>query len=72
MASQQPLSVANAPPALVDAAAAKAARRKRFEDVFPLLKQELLAYLDECKMPKDARDWYDRVRNDSATPLRPL
>jgi farnesyl diphosphate synthase len=62
MASQAPLNVANAPASLVDAAAAKAARRKRFEDVFPLLKQELLAYLDECKMPQDARDWYDRVR----------
>ena len=62
MATPAPLNVANAPSSLVDAAAAKAARRKRFEDVFPLLKQELLAYLDECKMPQDARDWYDRVR----------
>lgn len=55
------LSVANAPDALVNAAAKKAAKRKRFEDVFPLLKDELLQYLDSCKMPQDARDWYDRV-----------
>ena len=61
-ATQEPLSVANAPTSLVDAAAKKAARRKRFEDVFPLLKQEVLAHLDECKMPQDARDWFDRVR----------
>jgi len=58
--STEQLSVANAPTALVDAAGKKAQRRKRFEDVFPLLKQELLEYLDECKMPQDARDWYDR------------
>jgi len=59
-ATQEPLSVANAPTSLVDAAAKKAARRKRFEDVFPLLKQEVLAHLDECRMPQDARDWFDR------------
>ena len=55
------MTIANAPASVVDAAAKKAARRKRFEDVFPLLKQELLEYLDQCKMPQDARDWYDRV-----------
>lgn len=55
------LNVANAPASMVDAAAKKAARRKRFEDVFPLLKSELLEYLDQNGMPQDARDWYDRV-----------
>lgn len=57
----QQLNVANAPASMVDAAAKKAARRKRFEDVFPLLKGELLEYLDQNGMPQDARDWYDRV-----------
>ena len=56
------MSVANAPNSMLDAAANKAARRKRFEDVFPLLKAELLEWLDSNKMPQDARDWFDRVR----------
>ena len=56
------MSVANAPNSMLDAAANKAARRKRFENVFPLLKAELLEWLDSNKMPQDARDWFDRVR----------
>ena len=57
----EPLNLANAPSSLVDSAGKKAKRRKRFEEVFPLLKQELLEYLDECRMPQEARDWYDNV-----------
>ena len=58
------LNVANAPRSLVEAAGKKAARRKRFEEVFPLLKQELLQYLDENRMPQEARDWYEKVMHE--------
>jgi hypothetical protein len=61
MASQATKDAANAPDAVVDASAKKLQRRKRFEAVFPLIKQELLDYLDGCKMPRDGRDWFDRV-----------
>lgn len=61
MASQTPMDTSNAPAPVVDAAAKKLERRKRFEAVFPLIKQELLEYLDECKMPSEARAWFDRV-----------
>lgn len=61
MASQDSSSVAGVPAPVLDAAAKKLERRKRFEAVFPLIKQELLDYLDECKMPSDARAWFDRV-----------
>lgn len=60
--STAPIDMANAPNSLVQAAASKAQRRKRFEDVFPLLKQELLEYLDQEQMPQEAKEWYDRVR----------
>jgi farnesyl diphosphate synthase len=40
----------------------KAARRKRFEDVFPVIAEELTAYVRGEGMPKDAVEWYERVR----------
>jgi hypothetical protein len=39
----------------------KAARRKRFEDVFPLIADELLGYIKGEGMPKDAVEWYEKV-----------
>ena len=39
----------------------KAARRKRFEDVFPIIAEELTAYVRGEGMPKDAVEWYERV-----------
>lgn len=39
----------------------KAARRKRFEDVFPIIADELLGYVKGEGMPKDAVDWYENV-----------
>jgi farnesyl diphosphate synthase len=39
----------------------KAARRKRFEDVFPIIADELLAYVKGEGMPQDAVEWYEKV-----------
>lgn len=39
----------------------KAARRKRFEDVFPIIADELLGYVKGEGMPKDAVEWYEKV-----------
>jgi hypothetical protein len=39
----------------------KAARRKRFEDVFPVIAEELLGYIKGEGMPKDAVEWYEKV-----------
>lgn len=56
-----------APPAAPAAPAApqpsndKAARRKRFEDVFPVIVDELTGYLQAESMPKDAVEWYKNV-----------
>jgi hypothetical protein len=38
-----------------------AASKTRFLGVWPSLKAELLTYLDVEKMPKDARDWFEKV-----------
>lgn len=40
----------------------KAARRQRFEDVFPVIAKELSDHLKGEGMPKDAVEWYERVR----------
>lgn len=39
----------------------KAPRRKRFEDVFPIIADELLAYVKGEGMPEDAVTWYEKV-----------
>ncbi|EIW53149.1 farnesyl-diphosphate synthase [Trametes versicolor FP-101664 SS1] len=39
---------------------AKAQKRQKFEDVFAVLRDELLAYLRQEGMPQDAVDWYRR------------
>lgn len=41
---------------------AKAQKRHKFEDVFAVLHDELLAYLRQEGMPQDTVDWYRRVR----------
>lgn len=38
-----------------------AASREKFLSVWPSLRDELLAYLDNENMPKDAHDWFKRV-----------
>ncbi|KAL1937289.1 hypothetical protein VTO73DRAFT_13853 [Trametes versicolor] len=39
---------------------AKAQKRQKFEDVFAVFRDELLAYLRQEGMPQDAVDWYRR------------
>ena len=46
----------------------KAARRKRFEDVFPIIAEELTAYVRGEGMPKDAVEWYERVSRPDTFP----
>ncbi len=41
----------------------KVARRKRFEDVFPIIADELLGYVKGEGMPNDAVGWYEKVRS---------
>ena len=43
----------------------KAARRKRFEDVFPIIADDLLAYVKGEKMPKEAVEWYEKASTSS-------
>jgi hypothetical protein len=37
------------------------ARKGRFQDVFPLLKEELVQSFKESKMPVEATEWFTRV-----------
>ncbi|CAO1631165.1 unnamed protein product [Sympodiomycopsis kandeliae] len=46
--------------ALTAKASAKLAARKRFEEVFPLLVEELIDYLKSEGMPAEAQQWYRR------------
>ena len=41
---------------------AKAQKRAKFEAVYPVLREELLAYLKQEGMPADAVSWFQRVR----------
>ena len=45
-----------------DIAAAKIERRKRFEAIWPPVRDELVAYLEAQGMPGEARDWFKKVR----------
>jgi hypothetical protein len=36
--------------------------RQKFEAVFPVIADEILAYMTAEGMPQDARDWMKRVR----------
>ncbi|GFZ49391.1 (2E,6E)-farnesyl diphosphate synthase [Saitozyma sp. JCM 24511] len=56
MTSQTHLNGASAP-------TDKAARRKRFEDVFPVIAEELLGYVRGEGMPQDAVEWFERNLN---------
>ncbi len=40
----------------------KAQKRAKFEGVYPVLREELLAYLKQEGMPQDAVAWFQRVR----------
>ncbi len=42
----------------------KAARRARFEGAWKVIKQELVDYITGEGMPKDAIEWYERVREN--------
>ena len=45
----------------IASAEAKIAARKRFEEVFPLLVDELTTYLRSIKLPENAIEWYKEV-----------
>ena len=45
----------------IASAEAKIAARKRFEDVFPLLVDELVTYLRSIKLPENAIEWFKEV-----------
>jgi farnesyl diphosphate synthase len=62
MTSQTHLNGASAP-------TDKAARRKRFEDVFPVIAEELLGYVRGEGMPQDAVEWFERVSGDGVARL---
>jgi hypothetical protein len=47
--------------ALLDKSARKLERRKRFEAVWPLIRDELVDYLEQEKMPGEAVEWFKRV-----------
>ena len=36
-------------------------KRKQFTDVWPVLRDEVLAYLKEIGMPQEAVSWFQRV-----------
>lgn len=40
--------------------------RQKFEAVFPVIADEILAYMQAEGMPQDARDWMKRVRSPSS------
>ena len=44
---------------------AKAAKRTRFEAVFITIRDELVAFFESHNMPRDAVDWFARVRPPS-------
>ena len=48
---------------------AKAQKRQKFDAVFPKLREELLAYLNQEGMPQDAVSWFQRVRPTPACPF---
>jgi hypothetical protein len=52
------------------AAKAKIEARKRFEDVFPLLVEELTSYLESIHLPDNAIEWYKKVNISSFKELR--
>ena len=57
MSSQDPFSDKQ----WIASAEAKIAARKRFEEVFPLLVDELTTYLRSIKLPENAIEWYKEV-----------
>lgn len=57
-------STQGAAPAAPQPSNDKAARRKRFEDVFPVIAKELTDYLRGENMPQEAIEWYENVSGD--------
>lgn len=47
----------------------KAARTKRFEDVFDLIAEELLGYMRGEGMPGEAVEWYKKVSSQPYWPF---
>jgi hypothetical protein len=45
---------------------AKALARKKFEDVWEVIRAELLVHFEAQGMPIDAREWYKRVSTSAA------
>lgn len=40
----------------------KSASRDSFLSVWPVIREELLAYMDQEKMPAEAKEWFRKVR----------
>ena len=51
---------------------AKALKRARFEGVFTAIRDELVAFFESHNMPRDAVDWFARVRPPSLSLGLPL
>jgi farnesyl diphosphate synthase len=54
----------------IASAQAKIAARKRFEEVFPLLVDELTSHLRSIKLPENAIEWYKEVSPSYSLELR--
>jgi len=42
---------------------------KEFNDVFPVLAEELLSHLRSLRIPENAIEWFERVRSPSSSPF---
>jgi farnesyl diphosphate synthase len=49
---------------------AKVLARKKFEDVWEIIRTELLAHFEAQRMPVDAREWYKRVSTLAGSAIR--
>lgn len=56
----------------MSASDAKAAKRAKFEAVFHVIRDELVDYFKAQGMPKDAVDWFQRVRPRTLSRARSL
>ena len=48
-------------PSVVNGAGKAQTRKRRFQEVFPTLRDQLVAYFEESKMPKEAIVWVREV-----------
>lgn len=65
MSTPTPAAPATATPPQSDRVEEKAQRRKKFEDAFQVIRNELLEHFAAQGMPEDAVDWYRRVSGDA-------